>query len=1176
MKKRIKKGVLLAVVACILGGTLIVGATLGLLNSRITDNGTNPNEDTAEEVICTVKNINLRKLDGSIPGIVNPDEPEGKQSGWSGSKVYYGSYNGSPIRFRVLDAVTYDYNSDGLPTMFLDADTLVGGKQFSSSGAYTWSASEVKVWMNDEENGLLVGFTENERAAIIASYRDNAEGLGEGVKDLAWSDLTGERIFALDAKEATNPAFGYSPFEYASANRTKTLNAKATYWWLRSNSAKNAGSIYPDGNVFYVNPDSNLVGVSAALNVDLTKVLMSSVALHVDKSATVSEVGTDKIHENAWELTLLDESKTVNITEGQKVKRKGNTVTVPYTYTGTDVSQISVMITNKDYTDDGAEVLYYGKLNTNEAEFATGSGVGTFTLPKDVRINYPEYKMYLLAEDVNPQGAVDYASVPMELQYEANVTVDVAYASGDTTNIAVTTTPSDQLYASNDWAARPLIWQGGIYVDGVLNEDCVLIKFLDHYHIDLANLKDANKQTTVKEGTTIVLDGIYGAQDGTDYSVKFNRATFVYGDGRWQQIFEPDVVTDVICDPEGTTPQNGIYIYTNRADKLKYSVDWTVRYAPHSGGVYVEGVYQAGSKLIKLFDFNYYSQYFIDLPGIELKDGLEVVIDGIYGNVQKVQFNRATFRYDEASNKWVQVTNGEIISTGVPGDANADRDVDTCDLVRMLRFEANNEQKINLTDADANKDGYVDSQDRALTRGIIVDSEAFIETYNVSGKPSYNGTTELSIGAYCGPSRGGEGTDYRTAEQFAKYAEAGFNFVISEHDAVYGKNYDANGNEVAYTDFASSDLKKYMELADDAGIGVIVESNVLNSALTSETVDDATKEKLSTMVADLSTMQNFKGLYMGDEPSYLELKNYSNVISYLDSLSGMSGKTKYTSLLPYYCNDNSLTGAVGSTKVAKYSQYLGSFGEKLKLINYDYYPFRQKFSNKYMSSSWFQNLELAATQAYGRADSGITIQAIGIQNSEGVQVCRNVTKKDITYQLYSAMAYGMKNITYYTYWEHFGSNTGNEIFTNSIVSKDGIINQTMYNAVKEANAEIKNFDEIYMDFTWQGTMKISKKDSNGLLEQMSSYNSSRIAVSSASNDTVIGCLKDTKGYDGFMLVNATDPNKNQTSDVTVTFKNAKKALVFVNGIQSEVSLANGTYQVSLAPGQGVFVIPFTD
>ena len=68
-------------------------------------------------------------------------------------------------------------------------------------------------------------------------------------------------------------------------------------------------------------------------------------------------------------------------------------------------------------------------------------------------------------------------------------------------------------------------------------------------------------------------------------------------------------------------------------------------------------------------------------------------------------------------------------------------------------------------------------------------------------------------------------------------------------------------------------------------------------------------------------------------------------------------------------------------------------------------------------------------------------------------------------------------------------------------------------------------------------------------------------------------MKDEKGYDGFMIVNATDPALDKTSSVTVNFNKATKALAYIEGTETTIDLKDGTYTFELKAGEGVFVIP---
>ena len=728
---------------------------------------------------------------------------------------------------------------------------------------------------------------------------------------------------------------------------------------------------------------------------------------------------------------------------------------------------------------------------------------------------------------------------------------------------------------------------GGIYVDGVLNADCMLIKFTETNDAQSYMITWADGKVDVKEGTTIVLDGIYGDEN---YSVKFDKATFQYTKEGWTQLYTVDVSADNPNDSDV-----GIYVHTNAPDGLLAEKVWAEIYNPYSGGIYVNDVLQEGNFIQKLEIRTYNAQYFISLGSLQATDGMRVVIDGLFGNDEReggmkglrLKVNRATFVYDGANATWHQLRNGELSSSGTFGDANADnRILDVTDFVRMLRYTAADEVNINLTDADLNKDNQVDTRDIQLTKEILTGKTVFSERgYNVIGKPSYDGTEQLPIGAYAGPRRGTEAnpTDYRTEEQFKTYADAGFNTVIAEYDVEYGTNYDAAGNATAVKNFAGSDLENYMRLAKKYDIDVFVESSKLKSVLGGKATVENAEAELTTMLSALQGMDNFKGILMGDEPWYDAILNYQRAAELFHTKKAMQDKKLFVSLLPYNIDKKALLGNYyyegdGTNKWDdQYREYLRGFGSCLGVVNTDFYPFGQLVTEKTMQKDYFKCLEMTAEAAKEVGEGGVTIQSFASRDSDGNIWLRELNdKKYYTYQLYSALAYGMKNVNYFTYWEHWNANYEGSVMYNNVINANGTVNETVYNAVKAANEEILKFDQVYMDFNWSGTMKAAGKDSDQLLAQMSDYKNARVDSFTADQDTIMGCLKDSNGYDGFMLVNATDPEDNLTSNVSVTFQDAQKAIVYVEGVEQEVTLTNGTYTTTLAPGAGVFVIPYCE
>lgn len=447
-KRLLKKGL-----AGILTAAMVSGLFLGIRNKPVEAAKSSPPKSTG---IRPVKDINLKDKKGNIPGITDPQRPANASSPWTGSKVYFGFDPSAAMGmcFRVLDANTTDYNQK--PTMFLDSDRGVYINQYFcyDDSSNNWKSSNLSKWMNSTETtGFLKDWTELERKAIAYSTRSSSDGLGHGKDELGWCSIENEKVFSLDAKEATNPAYGYNDSADAAKERSKRRNSNKISWWLRSPSTSQTnqiGTIAVDGTistkaVSEVSGDgmSGSLVASPAFNLDLERVLFASADPsytvkqpnidnnkykagdikrpldedNPEKADVVEVKSTDYAEANEWKLTLLDESKKLTLGTGIQ---KGNTVTVPYEYKGgsgggTTRNQISVMITDGEYDSETAMVLYYGQLDTGNDDLSankTGTGTGSFTMPQ----NLPgTAKVYLLFEYLSGGNETDYASKPVQL-----------------------------------------------------------------------------------------------------------------------------------------------------------------------------------------------------------------------------------------------------------------------------------------------------------------------------------------------------------------------------------------------------------------------------------------------------------------------------------------------------------------------------------------------------------------------------------------------------------------------------------------------------------------------------------------------------------------------------------------------------------------------------------------
>lgn len=385
-----------------------------------------------------VRNVNIGTL-----GINNPAAYNGQQDlAWSGSYVYFGVYNGKPIKFRVLDTRTQDYNADGddsTYTMLLDCDNVFEYRIYSNSTG-GWETSDLKCYLNSEkitnddgtysdytDTGFLTNaFTSIERKAIAESTKAEADHSHY----LVYQPLTGQKIFVLDATEAER--YGYSRNSNPTASRIKLSadNTTAGWWWLRSKHKSeeyNNGIVSSDGSVGTHKASYSVGGYSPVLNIDLSSIAFITAA--GSKKASSFEATAAAEDNDSWNVTIKDsdgfkaERKNVGGQNGDIAKGSKITVAVtnvPKLTDGSDYTQISAMLTNAAGT-----VLAYGKV-ADKAE----AGDIEITIPVDMAEG--KYSLKVFAENVRSSSGANLTD------YATNMADIPLYVISDIDTVAVT------------------------------------------------------------------------------------------------------------------------------------------------------------------------------------------------------------------------------------------------------------------------------------------------------------------------------------------------------------------------------------------------------------------------------------------------------------------------------------------------------------------------------------------------------------------------------------------------------------------------------------------------------------------------------------------------------------------------------------------------------------------
>ena len=378
-----------------------------------------------------------------------------------------------PVRYRVLDNANSSKEGGNADSILLWSDKIMDvipyweSKQ-SINGEDIWTDSLVRKWLNAEKyedykdvledpnksnytrDGYLgTAFSPAERGFIQETRKEKEiDGYGHSAFEYS-SSLEDDKIYLLSLGEIETEKYGfyqYTPgnndnvnsrhlnvtsYTYDKVNKVVEKYWRRNSWWLRTSvSVKPSGyegavvytryydyqhddGIINEGGVL----SSTYIGVAPAFNLNRSQILLAMEAVD-NASINKTTLGLSKVQGTSasqWQLTMLDTSQQFQIGTAQ---RDGTTITVPYTYryTGsndTDANQISIMITDKPRTENGVQVLYYGKGKT-DGEIDSSSEV-TFDLPSNFDYEGSNWHTYIFSEQVNGFRQTDFASEPVEI-----------------------------------------------------------------------------------------------------------------------------------------------------------------------------------------------------------------------------------------------------------------------------------------------------------------------------------------------------------------------------------------------------------------------------------------------------------------------------------------------------------------------------------------------------------------------------------------------------------------------------------------------------------------------------------------------------------------------------------------------------------------------------------------
>ncbi len=479
--------------------------------------------------------------------------------------------------------------------------------------------------------------------------------------------------------------------------------------------------------------------------------------------------------------------------------------------------------------------------------------------------------------------------------------------------------------------------------------------------------------------------------------------------------------------------------------------------------------------------------------------------------------------------------------------------------------------------------------------------------------PDYSAYThQFDAYAYSGPNPGywtldGEridmGEDFRTVERFKEYKDAGFNIYLPGHDvSINSDDQEKWAQESVYVDRAY-----------EAGVKTILNDQRLQSLSMKGSsligVDDpeteeveeypyASEAELDAYVAECLELYKdhpgFYGLMLGDEPRWWHVESYGQMYRALKRVAP-DIYIQYN-LLPTVSTMgqmNELFAPVEGQEfntleeeiLARYEQYLNSFLDVMpgvEYLQYDDYP----MTPGYINELYIPTLQVAAKVAKERGIQLKIVNQTFAMRWNGEVNKRTVNEKDARWLNNMLIGFGVKEISYFTYWVKSDNRTDGEFFIDgaSFMTRAGE-KTDIYYFMQKIIAENQKFAPTILNFEYQGSRGYVNAPTYFYSQHMSLVNNDYTFQKVTDVNIDKECAMMTELYDKennrfmYMVMNTVDTmNRGSKSYQTTSVTFASEythVVVYKNGVGTPQKLSAGNkIAVELTPGEAAYLLPY--
>lgn len=456
--------------------------------------------------------------------------------------------------------------------------------------------------------------------------------------------------------------------------------------------------------------------------------------------------------------------------------------------------------------------------------------------------------------------------------------------------------------------------------------------------------------------------------------------------------------------------------------------------------------------------------------------------------------------------------------------------------------------------------------------------------------------------------------DYLSVERIKEYKDAGMTIYFPQAGALV--------TDSTAQDFENSDAKKAMDYSLEAGIDKVILMDTRIQALSKPSfgTDRQIKEKVNNGTileeagligegkqfateADLDAYiaecmapykdhEAFYGVMLGDEPFFYHAQNYGQVYrsikrvcpeAYIQyNLHPISSTEDEENRKIYFTGVKNEEGLTQNEKMVQaYEEYLRLFLDATgaEYIQYDQYPFRRadtvdlyyilglqvvsKLAQEYDAEFYF------VTQTYGQTDN--------ITNP------RMLSQEDLYWLNNMLVGFGIKQISYFTYFTKADNNREHFIDGNSFLTWQGE-KTDIYHWMKQIMAEEQKLAPTILNFDYKSSkvymLEMTNFDCTYAMRTIDTP--AFVALKDVNINKEVALV--TELYDDekenymYMVQNVVDSTKKgskayQTTVLTFD-KQYKYAAVYVKGERTLVKLDKGKLTLKHKAGEATYVMPY--